>query len=306
MDFNFITNIVSILDYIAESELLCGSCNSEQLNMFRLDMIRELGNIKDDSKYNRGDILYNCILGLLEYLEATRLAEYQSELGDYNATIKNSILFTKQHTESSEFIGGVKSSCIIKSKDDVFQILKAHDTLLFLNRCNLSSIRSDAFNCFTKIEYLDLSNNKLEYIHPDTFANLHNLEILDLPHNQIKTIHNTTFDTLSNLKSLDLSYNKGIVLEPAVFKNLTKLADLYMSWIQSDAIPFDLLKSLPSLYNFDFLGNNLTKIESSEGLTTLNTLDLRGNAINEIGSVILKELAKIKFLYLPSSFIITD
>ncbi|CAM4742605.1 unnamed protein product [Rotaria magnacalcarata] len=82
-------------------------------------------------------------------------------------------------------------------------------THLYLNNNQLRTVERNLTR-LTKLQYLSLSNNQLEYLSNDEFSTLSKLEDLDLSSNRILTIGAKTFSTLFQLKHLYLHDNPWI------------------------------------------------------------------------------------------------
>lgn len=82
-------------------------------------------------------------------------------------------------------------------------------THLYLNNNQLRSLDKNLTH-LTKLQYLSLSNNQLEYLVDDEFSTLSRVEDLDLSSNRIQNINSKTFSTLFNLKHLYLQNNPWV------------------------------------------------------------------------------------------------
>ncbi|CAF2963309.1 unnamed protein product [Rotaria sp. Silwood2] len=82
-------------------------------------------------------------------------------------------------------------------------------THLYLNNNQIKILEKNLTH-LTKLQYLTLANNQLEYLLNDEFLTLTKIEDLDLSSNQIENIGSRTFSTLFNLKHLYLHNNPWI------------------------------------------------------------------------------------------------
>lgn len=64
---------------------------------------------------------------------------------------------------------------------------------LFIINCKIEQIEQDAFSKLTRLDCLDLSQNRIKFIEKGTFSNLKNLQTLDLISNEIKHFLNRKF-----------------------------------------------------------------------------------------------------------------
>lgn len=111
-----------------------------------------------------------------------------------------------------------------------------------LNETNISFLRSEI--CLSKIKYLNLSDNSISTIKNGTFSKLKKLNYLDISCNKItfqtesyfdktcfryiwpSSTNKNVFSGLSGLKTLDLSQNDVKFIDPEVFANTPMLAHL--------------------------------------------------------------------------------
>ncbi len=82
-------------------------------------------------------------------------------------------------------------------------------THLNLNNNQIKSLEKN-LTYLTKLQYLSVSNNRLDHLSNDEFSTLTKIEDLDLSSNQIQTIGSRTFSTMFNLKHLYLHNNPWI------------------------------------------------------------------------------------------------
>ncbi|CAF0996955.1 unnamed protein product [Rotaria sordida] len=82
-------------------------------------------------------------------------------------------------------------------------------THLHLNNNQIKILEKNLTH-LTKLQYLTLANNQLEYLLNDDFLTLAKIEDLDLSSNQIQNIGSRTFSTLFNLRHLYLHNNPWI------------------------------------------------------------------------------------------------
>ncbi|XP_050293478.1 carboxypeptidase N subunit 2-like [Anthonomus grandis grandis] len=160
---------------------------------------------------------------------------------------------------------------------------------LVLSYNEICDINDDFFEGFSKLRYLDLSNNNLTAItNAHIFFKLKDLSYLDLSYNKFKELPSKIFESLINLKRLSLSYNplgsflssKAVLSEVlGISSNLSQLnlnnmglTELHPDYFGTFKIlkhielqdnAFNTIPSLPySMEYLDFSGNNLSYISA--------------------------------------------
>jgi Leucine-rich repeat (LRR) protein len=76
---------------------------------------------------------------------------------------------------------------------------------------------------FSRIEELDLYNNKIQIVEDGAFKHLHNLEWIGLYKNQIKSLSRGVFQNNRKLKEIHLDDNKIKMIAPETFQHLNQL-----------------------------------------------------------------------------------
>ncbi|CAF0924262.1 unnamed protein product [Adineta ricciae] len=113
-------------------------------------------------------------------------------------TCKHSFDSTKNYVNcSNRYLSKIPSSIPLST------------THLNLNHNQIKSLEKNLTH-LTKLQYLLLSNNRLEQLSNEEFSTLNKMEHLDLSSNQLQTIHSRTFSTLFNLRYLLLHNNPWI------------------------------------------------------------------------------------------------
>ena len=192
-------------------------------------------------------------------------------------------------------------------------------TISFMN----NDLQFMPFNCFTpkknessELEFLDLSNNGLEYLKNNTFKRLTSLRMLYIANCQLKSLPVGLFDDLVHLKVLDLDRNNITFLQKGIFSKLVDLERLYMHnnsiqhieyqslptysdnlafidlrWNNLRTVPYDCL-TLPNLYLCDCKGNkirlnNLTEIIEHFDPIRMQLIKLYGHSYtsNRLGTL---------------------
>ena len=87
---------------------------------------------------------------------------------------------------------------------------------------NLSRIETSSFLNLKSLEYLDLSDNKIQFIDENIFSLINNLKYLNLENNRIDSV-GMTFLNYLNLQVINLSNNQ-LRFYPGFFRKKTVLA----------------------------------------------------------------------------------
>lgn len=150
--------------------------------------------------------------------------------------------------------------------------------LVYLDLSNCSSESLDGSNLFLplkKLEYLNLSGNRLQKLQSYSFVELSNLYSLDLSNNKISNISKIALAGLGHLKTLNIADNL-----------LSRIDSNWFTDISSD------------LREFDVSNNRLTFIDTADvhSLSSLNLLNLSTNAIKVIDKGALDNLTNMVIL----------
>ncbi|KAM6396069.1 platelet glycoprotein Ib alpha chain [Rhynochetos jubatus] len=144
-----------------------------------------------------------------------------------------------------------------------------------------------------------LSTNHLESLSTDTFLALTKLQDLDLSDNRLVSLHTTS--PLLSLKELILSRN---VLEavPALH-GLPRLTRLAMAHNSLETLAQGAFRAVPYLQDLDLRGNRLRTLpqEAFAGLRTLKDLDLSDNLLEELPKELLQDLQMLETLWLSGN-----
>ena len=112
------------------------------------------------------------------------------------------------------------------------------------------------------LEYLDLSNNRIEHLSPDSFSYLKNLKIMDLSKNKLSVPKHSN-QIFSNL-----------------FRTNSKMVDITLSNNALTDLPSNVFELNHALKRIDLSVNKFTQITFEiSHLYNIEVLDLRGNAI---------------------------
>ena len=121
-------------------------------------------------------------------------------------------------------------------------------------RISILTVPRKIFNNLSKLEVLDLSDNKMPRLYKLLFVNLVNLKELYLSGNMIKKFDSLLFSFMPNLRILDCSDNNLSLLPEDIFSKQSKLEKLLLNnndlKFISDKM-FDNCKSLQILYIYE-------------------------------------------------------
>ncbi|KAM0680769.1 hypothetical protein GINT2_001042 [Glugoides intestinalis] len=220
-------------------------------------------------------------------------------------------------------INGIKE--LEKIPDLLFDGLVNLIELSLVNN-NIKELQPNLFNNLQKLEYLNLTSNKLtefpscvfdglvnlkslwlednniKELQPNIFNNLQKLESLNLSNNKLTEIPSCVFDGLVNLIELWLEHNNIKELQPNIFNNLQKLESLYLSNNKLTEFPEGVLRKLRSLQELSLSKNEIKSfpIGSFTGLKKLKSLFLSNNKLTEIPPSILS-LTNLQTLNISSN-----
>ena len=153
--------------------------------------------------------------------------------------------------------------------------------------------------------YLDLYSNKIETIHPKAFwsslidnrTSHTRLEYLNLHNNNIDYIKSGTFDTLLNLKKIILWNNKITNIEQKLFINIPKIVNIDISNNKLTNLPNEWLPSSITILNIGV--NDIKKLtrETFHGAINLAILWISPhNSIIEENTFI--DLSKLTYIFI--------
>ncbi|XP_061393291.1 chaoptin-like, partial [Musca vetustissima] len=213
----------------------------------------------------------------------------------------------------------------IATMASMFDKLRSIQHLTMAN-CSISALPEDMFNKNTNLVKLDLCDNQLTTMSRNLFNglnvfkelrlcrnhlmefphvalyNLSTLEILDLSHNLFSTIDFYKLSGTLNLRTLNLKENKITSLTGFNAVNLTQLDTVDLSGNHLLSLPANFLRNSINLQKVDLSSNRFLQIPSSAlsdiSLPRLSWLNLTGNPINTIYTVIEERYPYLKELYI--------
>lgn len=173
---------------------------------------------------------------------------------------------------------------------------------LYLNKNAIKQIHAKVLR-FPDLRTLDLSYNQLEYIDKDAFSDVTKLEYLNLANNKLATQQSLRFHRLSNLNELILDNNDlGSSLEEINlfdrngFGLTQKIKTLSISGVKLNMVPENFFSDAYDIRKLVISKNNLVDI--FEIPFTLEYLDLSDNPITEVSEEDFSNLPGLKVLML--------
>ena len=151
------------------------------------------------------------------------------------------------------------------------------------------------------LEYLDLSNNRLQHLDSAVFSGLVNLQVIDLGGNRLQYLHPDTFIGLPKLQQLYLSKNPGLQIPTdRNFINSHSLSHLGISHCNVSSVSVETFANLSALEWLDSSLNRLQQLDSAvfSGLVNLQYIGLRGNKLQYVHPDTFLGLQKLQQLYL--------
>lgn len=161
--------------------------------------------------------------------------------------------------------------------------------LLRVNDAGITILDADSFCIDHKLQELDLQHNAITSISSNVFQHLANLTNIDLADNQINRIESGLFENLPALTTLNLSCNALITIDSHTFRGAPNLRHLSIESNQLRSIADDAL-DLTQLEILSLKDNRLGPQLSNqlfERIPSLEQLDLSGNALNELGNILV-------------------
>ena len=150
------------------------------------------------------------------------------------------------------------------------------------NSNNLDHIKNINLMYVDNLEYLDISNNRIEFIESGSFDNLISLEILLLSRNKLNSI-NGSFKYLESLQLLDLSFNFIETIPERIFSDLFKLEILDLTHnkiYEFESVALENLDSLKYLYIYDNADHVKMKQNSFLQLRSLQNIYISKSILN--------------------------
>uniref|UniRef100_A0A6B2E8Q6 Putative extracellular matrix protein slit n=1 Tax=Phlebotomus kandelakii TaxID=1109342 RepID=A0A6B2E8Q6_9DIPT len=185
-------------------------------------------------------------------------------------------------------------------------ISSVHYTLSFytklealdLSQNRIESLGGKNFEYQNDLQELDLSRNLVSTLGKDAFRGLKRLRGLNLSSNFIEGIHSGAMVDLISLVELDLTGNRIISFEDTTFRSLGAMQVLLLENNQILEVPTSNLVYCHQLRRLDLTGNFIESVrnESFMGLRHLQDLQLDGNVIRDVHVEAFMGLARLTWL----------
>ncbi|KAL5965381.1 Leucine-rich repeat-containing protein 15 [Taenia solium] len=183
----------------------------------------------------------------------------------------------------------------------VFSGLVASLRQLNLSNNALSTLTGSEFVGFadpnSRLDEVDLSNNRLQYLRVGCFQSLKGIRSLNLAGNTISELRSDIFVGLQLLEELDLRRNPITVIIGGAFQPLTKLRKLLISGLGSrsshlNTLTPGMLYGLQTLRHLEMSNLGIANInaETFIELRHLQELDLSLNQLTDIPSIAFKRM----------------
>ena len=174
---------------------------------------------------------------------------------------------------------------------------------IFLSNNRLESLPSDVFRNLSQLQWLYLYNNRLESLPSDVFRNLSQLQWLILYNNRLELLPSDVFRNLSQLQLLYLYNNRLESLQSSVFRNLSQLQTLFLYNNSLESLPSDVFRNLFQLRGLSLYDNRLESLPSNvfRNLFQLRGLYLSNNRLESLPSDVFRNLSQLQFLYLSNN-----
>ena len=211
---------------------------------------------------------------------------------------------TLSHTASGGNYAAVIANLSVTVTDDDQNIcermnaLSSNGIICDLSFKGITSLSSGDFNDLSKLQYLNLSENKLSSLPEDVFNGLSNLEKLDLTYNGLRSLPEDVFDGLSNLQSISLGPNQLRSLSKDVFNGLSNLKELDLAYSELNSLPEDIFAGLSNLKELTLYENFLSSLPEDifAGLSNLQGLGLGSNNLSSLPKNIFAGLSNLQNL----------
>jgi Leucine-rich repeat (LRR) protein len=158
------------------------------------------------------------------------------------------------------------------------------------------------FKGLEQLNYLFLTQNRLEHISSTYFLNLGELVVLDLSYNKIRGFGDTPFVNLTKLKSLNLDWNAIPFLKESWFEGLNNLEELSLRNNCIEEFPVGIFSSLKTLKQLQLNSNPAQQFTDSfiglENLETLSLSQMGKGKFNRVEVATLNGLRKLNELLL--------
>ncbi|XP_010899573.3 reticulon-4 receptor-like 1 isoform X2 [Esox lucius] len=190
-------------------------------------------------------------------------------------------------------------SCQAHNFLSVPEEIPAQSERVFLQNNRIQRLLRGHFSPTTAM--LWLYSNNISYIQASTFHGFTRLEELDLGDNRhLRALASDTFQGLSRLHALHLYHCGLLSLPPGIFEGLSSLQYLYLQDNQLEFLEDDLFVDLLNLSHLFLHGNKLWSLHQNtfRGLGVLDRLLLHQNRLQWVHRLAFHDLRRLTTLYL--------
>ncbi|XP_034827736.1 leucine-rich repeat-containing protein 47-like [Maniola hyperantus] len=170
----------------------------------------------------------------------------------------------------------ISDTCLSSIPDDIKRLVNLQSLLLYGNK--LTEFNEN-ITSLPKLKVLDLSRNQLAKI-PECLNKMKELTSINFSSNEIAEM--PKLGDFPHLIIIDLSNNKLTSFLDTENANLSHLTDLKIKSNEIESIPSHIVRTMPSLKNFD-IGDNKIKTVPGEiaSMSKLKELNLKGNKLSD-------------------------
>lgn len=254
--------------------------SSNFLNQITEDMLGNLGNLKSLNLSNNQieDLRPGCFESLIKLKRLNLSSNYLSNLN----SDKNKNLFSDM--SSLEVLDLSFNKLILNLASESFQDLKSLKEL-YLDHNRIQEIKIGLLSKLSKLEVLNLSNNRISNLKRENLEGLKSLKILLLNENFLKYLENGVFQSSSNLLAIFLHSNCLNFIEKDCFDNLKlRAVTLFNNYFKDQTIFKNLIgsKNLRIKYFLlDFDPIKLRELKNSSKLISYQNLISKELCLNK-------------------------
>ena len=176
---------------------------------------------------------------------------------------------------------------------------------LHLQRNQLSTYKGDIYTRMsnnTELEYLDLSNNDINYLYPESFSFHPNLRWVNFASNRLPFFPTQFIKDLVLLEYLNLEGNQISALEDNYFANMPRLRSLKLAKNEITTISETTFQNSSQLQYIDISHNNISELKDNvfNGILRLE-LDASHNNLSSLPKNILEKRKVFRLDYIDLS-----
>lgn len=182
---------------------------------------------------------------------------------------------------------------------------KLNISVLFLNKNEISSIDSDAFDDMPNLTKIKLNSNKLSAWKSEWFKRTPRLETVLVRRNAIEEVQKYAFKNLAanGIPVLNIYLSKNLIkiIHPQAFSGVAIWGDVFLDRNKLTQLNGDIFENVHSIRKLNFSRNNISSISENLFKTakTVGMLDLTANHRLECVPVELaKKIQKLQVEYM--------